>query len=180
MIVCVTAFDRPLMEALNRHRVEYLFRPFKTEDLRYLITHRSRTIPIDSAENLRRILAAAVSLGHPLRCRICAVQQDRAVVVEAADVAAFRSDRDRSRLWTKNGIFDTSQPVTEIAEAVGPAAFKKVYRNAWISTDQQRFGGDLKRARRWLTWCELRDLIMKGLLPHVSHNPPPDHSNSRP
>ena len=180
MIVCVTAFDRPLMETLNRHRVEYLFRPFKTEDLRYLITHRRRTVPIDSAENLRRILAAAASLGHPVRCRICAFQQDRPVVVEAADVAAFRSDRDRSRLFTKNGIFDTPQPVTEIAEAVDLSAFKKVYRNAWISTDQQRFGGSLKRARRWLRWCKLSDLIMKGLLPLVRHNPPCDHSNSRP
>jgi DNA-binding LytR/AlgR family response regulator len=178
MIVCVTAFDRPLMETLNRHRVEYLFRPFKTEDLRYLITHRSRTMPINPAENLRRILAAAGSLGYPVRCRICAFQQDRPVVVEAADVAAFRSDRNRSRLWTKNGIFDSSQPVTDIAEAVDLSTFKKVYRNAWISTDQQRFGGSLKRARRWLRWSELRELIMKGLLRHVSHNP--DHSNSRP
>jgi DNA-binding response OmpR family regulator len=37
VIVCVTAFERRLVEARSRHRVEYLVRPFDEQDLYYVL-----------------------------------------------------------------------------------------------------------------------------------------------
>jgi DNA-binding LytR/AlgR family response regulator len=159
IIICVTTFDRKLLDAFRRHRVEYLVRPFSTEELTYVITRGRRSNPIDPIENLGHLLDVAFFLQYPVRGRIRASLHARQAILEAVDIAAIRYDRGRFYLWTDGGIFESSQPLDEIARALDLSGFCPSSRKAWISRDQQRFGRNLSRARRWLRWRALLDLI---------------------
>jgi DNA-binding LytR/AlgR family response regulator len=159
-IVCTSTFDRSLLEALNRYRVEYLVRPFGTEELVYLITRGRRPDPIDPCENLKRLLEAATSLQYPVRGRICVFRQGQSFILAANDIAAIRHDRGRLYVWTCGGVFETARPVDEIERAIGFSSFRPVYRNAMISVDRNRFGRDLERARWWLRWRAFVDLLL--------------------
>jgi DNA-binding LytR/AlgR family response regulator len=160
VIVCTTTFERSLLEALNRYRVEYLVRPFGAEELVYVITRGRRRDPIDPLENQKRLLDAAIFLQYPVRGRICAYRQGRSVILSSNDIAAIRHDRGRLHLWTQSGVFETARPVDEIERAIGFSSFRRVYQNGLISMDRKRFGRDLDRARQWLRWHGLIDLIL--------------------
>ena len=161
VIVCTTVFEHRVVEALSRHRVEYLVRPFGAEDLHYVLTRGRRPDPIDPILNLRRLLDAAMALGFPVRGRISTWQHGRQSMIEANEIAAIRYVRGRFYLWTPGGIRETAGPAMAIETAIDPSFFHLVYPNALISTDRERFGGDLRRARLWLERCHFADVFLR-------------------
>jgi CheY-like chemotaxis protein len=161
VIVCTTTFERRLVEMLSRHRVEYLVRPFGAEDLYYVMTRGRRPDPIDPALNLKRLLDAAIALQYPVRGRISTWLQGKSFIVEANEIAAIRYMGGRYYLWTPGGIHETSGPAVEIEKAIGSSSFHRVYPNALISADRERFGSDLRRARLWLERCHFADVFLR-------------------
>lgn len=161
VIVCVTGFERRLVEALSQHRVEYLVRPFGADDLNYVMTRGRRPDPIDPALNLKRLLDAAISLRYPVRGRISTWLQGKAFILGANEIAAIRYMGGRYYLWTAGGIHETAGPAVEIENAIRSSSFHRVYPNALINADRERFGSDLRRARLWLERCHFADVFLR-------------------
>jgi DNA-binding LytR/AlgR family response regulator len=161
VIVCITTFERRLVDALSRHRVEYLVRPFGADDLHYVLTRGRRPDPIDPALNLKRLLDAAIALQYPVRGRISTWRQGKSFIVEANEIAAIRYMGGRYYLWTPGGIHETAGPAGEIENAIGSSSFHRVYPNALISVDRERFGSDLRRAGLWLERCHFVDVFLR-------------------
>jgi DNA-binding LytR/AlgR family response regulator len=165
-IVCTTTFDRPLLAALSRYRAEHVVRPVGSQELAYLITRGRRPDPVHPAENLGRILDAAISLEYPVRSRVCAFREGRSVILETKDIAAIRYDRGKFRVWTRNGVYETPRSLRELRGNPDATSFQLMYRNAFINTDRGRFGHHLNRARWWLRWCALVDYVLaRPLMP---------------
>jgi DNA-binding LytR/AlgR family response regulator len=135
VIVCTTVFEPRVVEALSRHRVEYLVRPFGAEDLHHVLTRARRPDPIDPVLNLRRLLDAAMALGFPVRGRISTWQRGRPLMIEANEIAAIRYVRGRFYLWTHGGIRETPGPAMAIEH--------------------------LRRARLWLERCHFADVFLR-------------------
>jgi DNA-binding LytR/AlgR family response regulator len=172
VIVCTTGFERRLLEALSRHRAEYLVRPFGTQELGYVLTRARRPDPINPAENLKHILDAGGALGFEMQSRLIVSRNGMPMVLETADIAAVRYDRGRIYLWTRDGIFETTRPAGEIWNHAGFSGFQRVYRNGLLSADEKRFGKDLNRARRWLRPSALADFLLnRPSLPSMAGTP---------
>jgi DNA-binding LytR/AlgR family response regulator len=167
IIVCITTFERRLVEVFSRHRVEYLVRPFGADDLHYAMTRGRRPDPIDPALNLKRLLDAAIALGQPVRGRISTWRQGKSFIVEANQITAIRYAGGRFYLWTPGGIHETAGPAAEIENAIGSSSFRRLYPNALISADRDRFGSDLRRARVWLERCHFSDVFLRRLPAHA-------------
>lgn len=165
VIVCITSFERRLVDALSRHRVEYLVRPFGTSDMNYVLTRGRTSDPIDPALNLKRLLDAAIGLQCPVRGRISTLRQGRSYIVDGTEVAAIRYDGNRFYLWTRAGVHETPGPAGEIENAIRPASFRRFYENALISSDSVRFGRDLPRAKWWLRRHHLKDILKRQFRP---------------
>jgi DNA-binding LytR/AlgR family response regulator len=163
-IVCVTAFERSLVEALSRHRVEYLVRPFGTQDLHYVMTRGRRQDPIDPALNLKRLLDAAIALRQPVRGRISVWRQGRSYILDGTEIAAIRYDGRRFHLWTPTGVYETTGPAGDVENAIRPSSFRRLYRNALISLDSERFGHELHHAYWWLRRRHWVDVLLRRTL----------------
>lgn len=160
MIVCTTMFDRKLVHALSHHRVEYLVRPFSTEELTYVVTRSRRPLPADPLTNLERLLDAALSLHIPIPGRIRVLSKGRPVLLDSTEIAALRFDRHGARFWTAGGVYESSHPPDDIARTIDLSGFRKLSNGAFLSTDRTRFGTNLNRARNWLRWRMLPAFLL--------------------
>jgi len=161
-IICTTAFDRPLLDALNRHRVEYLIRPFGSDELAYMVTRTRRPDPVHPAENVRRILDAAASLNCAVTPRLSVrSKRGRLFVIDVDEIAAVRYDRGRLYFWTAGGIFESTQPAEEIWAYAGLSSFRRLFRNSLLRNGEEGRAEETRRARRWLQRCALADVLLK-------------------
>ncbi|HWB82620.1 MAG TPA: response regulator [Bryobacteraceae bacterium] len=156
VIVCITVFDRDLLEVLSRRRVDHLVRPFGQCDLHYAITQNRRPGYVGSAFILRNLLDAAADVGCPVGHGMSSWRGGKLLATSISTVIAIHREGSRYFLWTESGVQVATGISPQVNQAIRSGAFAKIHENGVITSRPHLFPGNYHRALLWLWWHWLK------------------------
>jgi DNA-binding response OmpR family regulator len=158
LIVCITPYEGRIVSALQTHGVEYLVRPFSSEILAYAATLPHRQYPVDPRENFIRLMAMARDLGVPPGRNVFAFRKGAGVTLETDDVGAIHYLKGNYFIWTPDGVWEINQ--SSYLRIMQRLRMDRFYRNGPLRSPLGYSLQNFDRARRWLRWHALLDLVL--------------------
>jgi two-component system LytT family response regulator len=151
VIVIVTAFDQHAIRAFEAGAIDYLLKPVHAARLATSVERAGSLLrkPLAAANHLARIASAVEPLNPIVTNRIVGKHGDEYHLLNAADVLAFRAERELVWIVTARQRLLATQSLNAIEQRLGDPHFQRVHRNTIVNIDHIRKMSALS-SQRWM------------------------------
>jgi DNA-binding LytR/AlgR family response regulator len=146
LLIYVTAFENHALQAFDAGAVDYLLKPVRRERLTAALEKARAQL-----KGIARLPAApAVSVAAaPTPRRIIGRSGEEMVLLDPADIVAFRAEGECVYIVTGQHRYEADQTLRALEERLPSPPFKRIHRSTIINTDHIRKISPLS-SKRWL------------------------------
>jgi DNA-binding LytR/AlgR family response regulator len=153
LLIYVTAFDNHALEAFDTGAVDYLLKPVRKERLAAALQKaRAQLKGLAQPAALAQAVGAAHAGAAPASAgprRIVGRSGEEMVLVDPAEIIAFRAEGERVQIVTAHQKYEAEQTLRVLEGRLPSPPFKRIHRSTIINTDHIRKISPLS-SKRWL------------------------------
>lgn len=132
LVIFTTAYDEYALEAFRNNGVDYLLKPFSTNDLRHALEKVEITSCVKSTQNLDNLLHNTAT--YKERFLVC--HGDALLPVRVSDILYFRKNGDYVYAHTKDGSeYGLGLSLSELEQILDPKLFFRISRQHIVCMD---------------------------------------------
>jgi two-component system, LytTR family, response regulator len=133
-IVFVTAHLEHAIAAFEKHTVDYVLKPFSSEQIGEALDRASRRAKGEQAAKLIDALPQLQKLSRPQYPRIAIKNNGRILFVNPGDVVAVQAEGNYVLLQRESDSYLLRESISVVAEKLKPYGFIRIHRSALVNT----------------------------------------------
>jgi len=133
-IVFVTAHLEHAIAAFEKHTVDYVLKPFSSEQIGEALDRASRRAKGEQAAKLIDALPQLQKLSLPQYPRIAIKAKRRILFINPGDVVAVQAEGNYVLLQRESDSYLLRESISAVAEKLKPYGFIRIHRSALVNT----------------------------------------------
>ena len=133
-IVFVTAHIEHAVAALERYTVDYVLKPFSSENINNALDRATRRAIGERAAKLMEALPQVQKLPCPGRRMIAIKAKGRILFINPGDVVAVQAEGNYVSLQRESDSYLLRESISRVAEKLKPYGFIRIHRSALVNT----------------------------------------------